>query len=172
MKKRIVFAIGTAMLLSLAACSTNAASTETGKEPEPAAQSEQATENEAQGELVLGAPDEQEQAFGKERKSVPESGAQQDGQTKRGKHGDGQLPVDGIQPDRQQGRKGRGDGQLPADGTQPDGITGATPKAGSDRSGQRKQKDGSDGNGSLTIVEPTEPPESATGPEADTEATN
>ena len=155
MKKWIILAIGTAMLIGLAACTANTASTEPEKDQN--AQTGTA-ENETQDSFVIGSSDERKQASGRERKGMPTDGTQQDGQTRRKKHGDSEQPTDGAQQDGQTRRKKHGDGQLPTDGTQPDGITGATPKGGSERSGQGKQKNGAGESGELTIVEPTEQP--------------
>ena len=126
MKKRTICAIGLAMLLSLGACTANAASTEDN--PGAGAQDEQAAET--REELTVGSPDGQ--VFQKERE-MPTDGTRPDGRGRHGNRNGSETSTDSAQPNGQ-GRPQKGDG------------------SNGGKNGQNMPSDG----GGLTIVEPPE----------------
>ena len=105
MKKRTICALGLAMLLSLAACTANAASTEDAGDLDAGVQNEQSA-RETQEELTVGAPDGQ--AFRKGRE-MPADGTRPDGQGGHGKRSDSETSTDSTQPNGK-GRHGNRDG--------------------------------------------------------------
>ncbi|MBQ1820946.1 MAG: hypothetical protein II117_05005 [Clostridia bacterium] len=144
MKKRTICAIGLAMLLSLGACTANAASTEDN--PGAGAQDEQAAET--REELTVGSPDGQ--VFQKERE-MPTDGTRPDGRGRHGNRNGSETSTDSAQPNGQ-GRHGNRDGS--ATQGAPDGQ-GRPQKGDGSNGGKNGQNMPSDGGG-LTIVEPPE----------------